>query len=43
MNLKRLDFWLWTQGGEDIVAPKELTTDQLIELTNNAGVMLTTD
>ena len=43
LSMKRLDLWLWTQGGEDINAPGDLTNDQLIQLTNDSGVNLTTD
>ena len=42
-NLKRLDFWLWTQGGQDILPAKDLTNDNLVELTNDAGDPLQTD
>ena len=41
MLMRRLDYWQWTfESSEEAAA--DLTNDQLIQLTNDAGVQLTT-
>ena len=42
VNLIRLDLWQW-QFRDDTEAGGDLTNDNLIQLTNDAGINLTTD